>query len=333
VPALTAGLNDADNDVRAAFLTGLSYLGPRAGESVPAVRALLHDGSPAIRLQAVRVLAQCAPRDDRLASDLTALLKSESDAAVEREAIDTVRSLGPLGFGALEAVIARLEKGHPEDVRAAAVLMVESHGRAAIVAVPALASLLDDPSPKLQKTAAQALASMGKSAQPALGRLGALVHSPQADLREAAVTAIASLELDALTLRPHLAGALRDEKPEVRRAATRAIQRLGPDGAIFLPDIILLAEKKENLRTVERMLRRFEGARPDARTLPDLIKQLDHKEDSVRLLAIKFLGQAGEDARAAVPALERMHEDPSADVRKQAAAASERIKKVSSSSQ
>ena len=106
----------------------------------------------------------------------------------------------------------------------------------------------------------------------------------------------------------------------------RAIQRFGPQGAIFLPDIILLAEKKENLRSVERMLRRFEARRPDVRSLPELVKQLDHKQDSVRLLAIKFLGLAGPSAKDAIPALERMREDPSAEVRKQAAAASEKIK-------
>src|SRR5207253_8136015 len=97
--------------------------------------------------------------------------------------------------------------------------------------------------------------------------------------------------------------ALRDEKFEVRRAAMRAIQRLGPDGAIFLPDIILLAQRKENLRSVERLLRRFERRGPDVRSLPELVKQLDHDQATVRLLAIKFLGLAGQSAQEAIPAL------------------------------
>ena len=37
---------------------------------------------------------------------------------------------------------------------------------------------------------------------------------------------------------------------------TKSIQRFGSQGAIFVPDIIMMAEKK-NLRSVERMLRRF----------------------------------------------------------------------------
>ena len=45
------------------------------------------------------------------------------------------------------------------------------------------------------------------------------------------------------------------------------------------------------------------------------------------MLAIKFLGLAGRNARDAIPALERMRDDPNAEIRKQAQAACERIKK------
>ena len=81
------------------------------------------------------------------------------------------------------------------------------------------------------------------------------------------------------------------------------------------------------------MLRRFERAGPDPRSLPELVKQLDHSQDAVRLLAIKFLGLAGERAKDAIPALERMRDDPSTEVRKQAEAASKQIKNSAPPSQ
>jgi cellobiose-specific phosphotransferase system component IIA len=62
-------------------------------------------------------------------------------------------------------------------------------------------------------------------------------------------------------------------------------------------------------------------------------KQLEHNQDAVRLLAIKFLARAGPSAKEAIPALERMREDPNAEVRKQAQAASDRIKSKAESSQ
>jgi HEAT repeat protein len=186
--------------------------------------------------------------------------------------------------------------------------------------------LLDDPAPKVRTIAARALGGLGKAAQPALARLTPLLEAEPFEVREAATTALGSLELDAEVLRPHLARALRDDHSEVRRAASRAILKLGPQGVLFIPDIILLAEKRENARSVERMLRRFERSGPDVRSLPELVKELGHEQDRVRLLAIKFLGLAGRKAKDALPDLERMRDDPSAEVRRQAQAACERIR-------
>jgi HEAT repeat protein len=322
--ALAAGLEDPDPLARAAFLTAIGCLGARAGESVPAVRVMLKDKSAEIRSQAIHILYQSAPRDDRLLGDLMGLL-DDADARVQREAIDVIRSLGPPGRKALSVIIGKLGSADPE-VRLAAAEMIGSHGQAAVAAVPALCSLLDDPAPKIRTIAVQTLGSMGKAAQPALERVASLLGAEQVEVRQAAALALGSMELDAEVIRPHLGRALRDSKSEVRRVAMRSIQKLGPQGAIFIPDIILMAEKKENIRSVERMLRRFERTGPDVRSLPEFVQQLKHEQDTVRLLAIKFLGLAGQSARDAIPALERMREDASAEVRKQALAASEQIK-------
>jgi HEAT repeat protein len=214
------------------------------------------------------------------------------------------------------------------DVRLAAVEFVESHGQAAAEAIPELTRSLDDPMPKVRVTAARALGGLGKPAQAAFARLTPLLAADQAEVREAATTALGSLELGADVIRPHLAKALRDANAEVRRAASRAIVKLGPQAALFIPDIILLAEKPENARSVARLLRRFEQTGPDVRSMPELIGQLKHKQERVRLLAIKFLGLAGRNAGEAIPALEKMRDDPSHEVRQQAQSACERIRKA-----
>ena len=53
-------------------------------------------------------------------------------------------------------MIAKLESKQKE-VRMAAALLIGSHGQAAASAVPALPTLLDDPSPELQTIAIQTL--------------------------------------------------------------------------------------------------------------------------------------------------------------------------------
>ncbi len=156
--------------------------------------------------------------------------------------------------------------------------------------------------------------------------IAALLGDENPEVREVAAFALGNLELDADSLRSYLGKALRDEKIEVRRAAAKSIQRLGPSGAILIPDIIAMAANKENQRSVDRLLRPFERTGPDVRSLPELIKQLEHEQVVVRLLAIKFLGLAGQEARGAIPALERFREDPNADVRQRVKTACEQIK-------
>jgi HEAT repeat protein len=329
VPKLIAGLADPDLDVRVGFLTAIGFLGPRAGEAVPTVRAMRQDGSAEVRLHVIEILAHSAPKDDVLLGDLMPLL-DDPDARVQRRAIDTIRSLGPMGRKALPHVIG-LATSKDQEVRLSAAEFIDSQGQGAMEAVPVLTALLSDPLPKLRMIAAQALGKLGKASQPALPGLTLLLEDPLVEVREVVVVTLGSLELDAEAVRPHLAKALRDGKLEVRRAGLRAVQRLGPQGAILVPDIILLAASRENTRLVDRALRPFERTGPDVRSLPDLVKELDHEQVAVRLLAIKFLGLAGQSARDAIPALERISEDPSAEVRQQAKTACEQIKNSSAS--
>ncbi len=215
-----------------------------------------------------------------------------------------------MGRQALPAVIGKLGSSELA-VRSAAIEAVGTHGQAASEAVPALTTLLDDATPKLRMLAARTLGGLGRSAQLAQARLTALLEDKEVEVREATVLALGSLELDVVTIRPALVRALRDERLEVRRAAARAIQRQGPQGVVFLPDIIQLAESQTNFKSVERLLRSFERTGPDVRSLPELVNHLSHEQADVRLLAIKFLGLAGQKAKDAIPALERLREDPS----------------------
>ena len=185
---------------------------------------------------------------------------------MQHQAIDLLRSLGPLGRPAVAAVIGTLNAADP-DVRFAAAAMIGSHGRAGIAAVPALSQLLNDPVPKIKTIAAQTLGMMGKGAQPAFDRLTPLLGVEQFEVREAAALTLGSLELEADVIKPHLARrcAIRSSRC---RAAMKAIPRLGPQGAILVPDIILMAENKQNLKSVERMLRRFHAQGPRSTVAP-----------------------------------------------------------------
>ena len=195
------------------------------------------------------------------------------------------------------------------EIRRAAIALVGSHPQEAGGAVPALSALLDDASPQIRTLAAQTLGKLGKAAQPALTPLSSLLDAKEAEEREAAVTALGGLELDAPSVRAPLAKALGDDKPEVRRAAMRSIQRLGPEGTSSFRTSSCLPRRATMSVRWNECCARFERSGPDVRSVPELTKQLEHKKESVRLLAIKFLGLAGAHARDALPALERLRSD------------------------
>ena len=105
--------------MKAAFLTAIGNLGPRAATRYRPCAPLLQDSSAEVRSKAIEILAQSAPRDERLVDDLIARV-NDVDSGVQRPAIDTLRSLGPLGKRALPDVIAKLESKQMEIRMAAA---------------------------------------------------------------------------------------------------------------------------------------------------------------------------------------------------------------------
>ena len=115
---LMVGLGDPDRELKAAFLTAIGILGDwRGRESVPAVRSYCKTRQQKCAVRRSKSWLT-RPRRYRLADDLTALV-NDVDSGVQRRAIDTLRSLGPLGKRALPDVIAKLESKQTE-VRLAA---------------------------------------------------------------------------------------------------------------------------------------------------------------------------------------------------------------------
>ncbi|MFO0952517.1 MAG: HEAT repeat domain-containing protein [Isosphaeraceae bacterium] len=315
VATLARGLGDSEADVRAASLDSLGELAGRAAEAVPAVRDRLHDPSPAIRARAVAVLARLSGRDDGLVGVLSPSL-DDPEPVVQRQAVETIRGLGPAGIKASRSILTKLESPHNE-VRLAALRWVESQGTLAGEAVPALLKLLDDPAPEIRTAAVATLAALGKAAQPAFDRLAVLLREGDPATKQAAALTLASLELDPAVLRPHLGRALGDPSTDVQRAASRAIQKLGPARATFLPDVIEQAGRGEP-QGVAWHAPPVRTPGPDPRTILELVALLRHDHPGVRALAARFLGLAGPAARDSIPALERLREDLSKEVRDQA---------------
>ena len=127
---------------------------------------------------------------------------------------------------------------------------------------------------------------------------------------------------------PALMEMLTDDDLEVRRGATFALGKIGPAAKAALPAIRANFDSKAELRPVS--IWAMVHIAPDDEKIADqavplLIAALKREESIVRFHAADTLGLIAPRARAAIPALEAVSEDPDLHVRK---AVTEALKKI-----
>lgn len=111
------------------------------------------------------------------------------------------------------------------------------------------------------------------------------------------------------TLPPELAAALRDESAEVRAAAARALRSYGTDLDPVIPALFAMMVREEGdvRKACEAALR---AAWPTPSLVPALLGLLESRNRAVRYHAAQLLGRIGPEARAAIPALVALSNEP-----------------------
>jgi hypothetical protein len=169
----------------------------------------------------------------------------------------------------------------------------------------------------------RAIRLLGHSAEPhaAAGELARLLaDGPEAD-REAAAAALGTLHEAGV---PHLLEALRSLTPELRASALRGLAHAGPAAAPAVPELIGLLQRElfDPMRAVEAadVLGQIgDGARA---ALPALAKAFDQAEHpAVRCAAASAMARLGAPPPGAVDYLLLVLRDPAARLRARAAAA------------
>ena len=322
VEQLRRGLSDDDRLVQAACLASLGALGPRAESAEGPIREKLSDPSEEIRLLATDVLFTIS-RNEQTVEDFRRLLDDPSEK-VQLKAIQLLRATGPTGRTAIPAISSKLSVSNA-DIRLAATEYLRSHGPLAAEALPGLTRMLDDSASEIRLAAVKTITQLRSAAMPAYERLAAMLNDSDAEVRGAALLAMSATGAEFDQLQPHLVSALNGNDAGLQTESLRLIGRIGKPAASLVPQIIALAEKEDKRKGVERALRGFQRTGPPAESIPALIELVNHKENSVRKLAIEFLGLAGPSASDAVPLLERLKDDPDKSIQEAATAALKKI--------
>lgn len=303
VEQLAARLADSDNETQAVLLQSIAALGPRAQSALPMVRRSMQHEHVAVRMQVIQILSQAATKDEQLVQELNGFLH-DSESEVQRAAIDSLRSLGPLAGKSIPAVTQLIDKGSRE-VAEAALIFLGSHGLAASSSVPHLQEVLAQGGDSAWRIAIlKTFSQLGEAAQPAYDVLVKQLDDEEATVREASLQALSNLRLDLAQMQPHLLRALKDPDEGVQSQVANSIRRLGPRSAPLIPELIQLLQTTDTAERVKEILERLERYPVTGIAIPALLKLVAHDNTAVQLHAIRFLGLAGKEAQSVLPQLQ-----------------------------
>ncbi|HEV3163444.1 MAG TPA: HEAT repeat domain-containing protein [Isosphaeraceae bacterium] len=296
IQAWLAASRDPDASVRYAAIETLSRIRVHFGPALPAdmcesvVKALgerLDDSLPALRSAAASALG--------------------GYGSSARSAIPELRSA--------------LNHSDPQfRMQAAGALLAVGTGADRQQAVETLVLAAADPNPSLVNDARPAALDILKGSEPkALARivpaLRTQVKTQGTPERVAALTLLGWMGRDAAPALPNLLSLLDDPDPQIRLRAALTIPQIDPEvrEPVITTLVQLVEEPKlphnEHMWNIARLRNQWPGS--EARVVPMLLDRLRKADDDRdRIDTIQLLGHVGPEARAAVPILKPLMNDP-----------------------
>ena len=241
-PAVPALVNVLVRDKGPARGYAASTLGGIGGSAIPELLAAMGNKDPKVACAAATGLEQAGTNALAAAPGLMKFFLS-NDELRRTLAAGVLPKLGP---GVLPFLVEAAESPDPVTrVRAAGLFPLVRAPRDQTV--PPLLRMLADDDPACREKAVAALGFFQLPNRAILEGLLAATHDPTSSVRLAAIKALAKPSYDLPRVVCRLSECLNDESPVIRSEAARSLGLIGPPAQSALPDLIRLAEDKQDL--------------------------------------------------------------------------------------
>jgi len=219
-------LADDDAAGRAAAVQALGQLGSHASGAVEPLLARL--GDPVLQSSVIETLGKIGPAATPAVPQLVELAKSADQRA---SVLPTLTKIGPGASGALPFIYSCLND-QPNDVRASAVLAIAAVESDRAKALATLIPLAGDPSGRMRRGVAAALAQYGADARPAVPALARMLANESE--RSDGLRVLKAIGVDSV---PELQKMLAMKDAKVRTFACESLGALGPAAKDAAPQL------------------------------------------------------------------------------------------------
>jgi HEAT repeat protein len=251
---------------------------------------------------------------------LTSLIEKSQVASPRTAvaAVDVLGRMGPAAQDAIPALVGLLGRGGALGPAAVSAL-----ARIGEPAVPALVAAASNADSQMRAQAIWVLGQIGKAAEASVPVLLAALNDEDRYVRQYAVMALGDVRPQDASVLVALRGRLKDSDAGVRLSTIKALGQGGADARSASDELLELSTKEPNLRLpVAEALIRMAAA--DLAVRP-LVSELGDRSSNLRTRAAMLLGELGDPAKPAIPALRQALADDDARVRRAADAALKRI--------
>jgi HEAT repeat protein len=338
-PNSVSALSKALSDPRRQFLAAmvLAEMAPAAKSAIPGLEAVLTEygnkKSAAYRDLCREVLITMARMGPEAKSATPTLLKILAD---EKHDLRGGAAWALANIGAKEAIpylnkaLDTNDGSRLHAVAPIALMILEPDNDEYVrLAVPNLTRALRDGSAFIRREAAMTLARIGPKAAPAVDELADLIGDPDPALRDAVLLALAAIGPDATGAIPKILPALLDSHYPVRYAAIFALGQIGRTARVAIPVLEKNLQDQDNfLQTASAWALLQIDPKNEKRAgqcLKPLVNGLAIADPNVRVQVIRALGILGPAAKSAAKDVQKLSEDPNAEVKK---AVAEALKKI-----
>ncbi len=308
LPSLRRALRLPHPRLHLAILPILQDLGPAALPAAPEIFLLAHQSKGPLRAQAIQTLRTIGPI---LLPSLEAIAKDETLPIPQRSlALFVIGSFGTPAWPATPTLIQIAREEADLRLRNTAIFAI---GRIGPLAQQALPTLLD--TLKVRRLAGQSIEAIARMGPIALPAIRTLLHAPSSDLRRRGIKIAGKLGVLAYSLRLPLIFRLDDPVKSVRDAATKTLHKIGPKVLPALRIALRHGHWRQRANAAYTLGLFGPAAFP---ALQDLIRATHAAQWQIRRTSAWAIGKIGPKAQSAAPALFALLYDPSFQVRQHA---------------